>query len=45
MSDVPEELNAALDAGMQILLAVRPDNRPVEGPESLEEIASFDEIV
>ena len=45
VSDVPEELNAALDAGFQILLAVRPGNRPVEGPESLEEISSFDEIL
>ncbi len=45
VSDVPEELNAALDAGMQILLAVRPGNRPVEGPEALDEISSFDEIV
>ena len=45
VSDVPEELNAALDAGFQILLAVRPGNRLVEGPESLEEISSFDEIL
>jgi enolase-phosphatase E1 len=45
VSDVPEELNAALDAGYQVLLAVRPGNRPVDGPESLDEIASFDEIV
>ena len=45
VSDTPEELNAALDAGCQILLAVRPGNRPVEGPETLDEISSFDEIV
>jgi enolase-phosphatase E1 len=44
VSDVPEELNAALDAGMQIVLAVRPGNRAVEGPESIDEIASFDEL-
>jgi enolase-phosphatase E1 len=44
VSDVPEELNAALDAGYQILLAVRPGNRPVDGPETLDEISSFDEI-
>jgi len=44
VSDAPEELNAAQDAGMQIALAVRPGNRPVEGPESLEEIASFDDV-
>jgi enolase-phosphatase E1 len=45
VSDVAEELNAALDAGFQILLAVRPGNRPVEGPETLDEISSFDEIM
>jgi len=45
VSDVPEELNAALDANCQILLAVRPGNRPVEGPETLDAISSFDEIV
>jgi enolase-phosphatase E1 len=45
VSDVPEELNAALDAGYQILLAVRPGNRPVEGPEALDEISTFEEIV
>ena len=44
VSDVPEELNAALDAGMQILLAVRPGNREIEGPDSIDEITSFDEI-
>jgi enolase-phosphatase E1 len=45
VSDSPEELNAALDAGYQILLAVRPGNRPVDGPEMLDEISSFDEII
>ena len=45
VSDVPEELNAALDAGCQILLAVRPGNREVDGPQSIDEVASFDEIV
>ena len=45
VSDTPEELNAALDAGCQILLTVRPGNRPVEGPDTLDEISSFDEIV
>ena len=45
ISDVPEELNAALDAGFQILLAVRPGNREVDGPQSIDEVASFDEIV
>ena len=45
VSDTPEELNAALDAGCQILLVVRPGNKPVEGPDTLDEISSFDEIV
>jgi enolase-phosphatase E1 len=45
VSDVPEELNAAFGAGMQMLLAVRPGNRSIEGPESIDEITSFDEIV
>ena len=45
VSDVPEELNAALDAGMQIVLAVRPGNREVDGPDSLERIATFDELL
>jgi len=44
VSDVPEELNAALDAGMQILLAVRPGNNEIEGPVSVDEVASFDEL-
>jgi enolase-phosphatase E1 len=45
VSDVPDELNAALDAGCQILLAVRPGNRAVDGPESLDEVSSFDELL
>lgn len=45
VSDVPEELNAALDAGYQILLAVRPGNRPIDGPESMDGISSLDEIM
>lgn len=45
VSDVLEELTAARDAGMQTVLAVRPGNRPVQRPESLEEISSFDELV
>ena len=45
VSDVPEELDAALGAGCQVLLAVRPGNREVAGPETLDEISSFDEIV
>jgi len=45
ISDTPEELNAALDAGCKILLAVRPGNRPLDGPDTLDTISSFDEIV
>jgi len=45
VSDSPEELDAAFAAGCQIVLAVRPGNRPVEGPESVDEISSFDELV
>jgi enolase-phosphatase E1 len=45
VSDVPEELNAALDAGMQIVLAVRPGNNSVDGPASIDEIGSFDELL
>ena len=42
VSDVTEELNAAREAGMQVLLAVRPGNRPAEG--TFEGVSSFDEI-
>jgi len=45
VSDVPEELDAALEAGMQILLAVRPGNKPVAGREGLAAISSFDQIL
>jgi len=44
VSDVPEELDAALDAGMQVLLAVRPGNRPVDGQKSVAAVSSFEEI-
>jgi enolase-phosphatase E1 len=44
VSDVPEELNAALNAGLQILLAVRPGNKEIEGPVSVDQVASFDEL-
>jgi len=45
VSDVPEELKAALEAGYQVLLAVRPGNREADRPTSLAGITSFDEIV
>jgi enolase-phosphatase E1 len=44
VSDVLEELNAALDAGFQALLAVRPGNKSIEGGSSIDAIASFDEV-
>ena len=45
VSDVPEELDAAVAAGCHALLAVRPGNRAVEGLKGIEAITSFDEIV
>jgi len=45
VSDVPEELDAARDAGYQILLAVRPGNREVDRRKATDGITSFDEIV
>jgi enolase-phosphatase E1 len=43
VSDAPAELDAARAAGLQVLRAVRPGNKEMEGP-SAEVIASFDEI-
>jgi enolase-phosphatase E1 len=45
VSDVAEELDAALAAGCQILLAARPGNREARRPEPLDAISSFDEII
>jgi enolase-phosphatase E1 len=45
VSDVLEELNAALDAGFQRLLAVRPGNKPIDGQTSIESITSFDAVM
>ena len=44
LSDVPAELHAARAAGCQVLLAVRPGNKPIDGRPSIETITSFDEI-
>lgn len=43
ISDIAEELAAAADAGMQVLLSVRPGNSPV-AKSSFETIDSFDRV-
>ena len=45
VSDVGTELDAARVAGMATALAVRPGNRPPDGLEAHEPVASFAEIV
>ena len=44
ISDVVAELDAANEAGMQILLSIRPGNPPQEGAERYRAIHSFDEL-
>lgn len=44
VSDIPEELYAADEVGMRVLLSVRPGNAPVAQIDSLKPITSFDEI-
>lgn len=44
ISDVPEELTAAEEAGFQVLLSVRPGNKPVEESCTFKRIESFEEI-
>ena len=44
VSDASAELDAARAAGCQVLLAVRPGNKPSDGRPSLEAIRSFEEI-
>ncbi len=44
VSDVVGELDAASEAGMQILLCVRPGNHAQPHPERYQNIQSFDEI-
>jgi methionine salvage enolase-phosphatase E1 len=43
-SDVTAELDAATSAGCQVLLCVRPGNRP-QPDHPYSEISNFDEIV
>lgn len=45
LSDVPAELAAAQEAGMQVGLVVRPDNAPVEPGHSWPTIHDFREVV
>ena len=44
ISDVVAELDAANEAGMQILLSIRPGNPPQHGAEKYRAIHSFDEL-
>jgi methionine salvage enolase-phosphatase E1 len=41
---VIDELNAAHDAGMKVLLSVRPGNAPQDNTNQFPEILSFDQI-
>jgi len=43
-SDIPEELAAATDAGLDAILVVRPGNAPVGSEFPFRRVASFDEI-
>ena len=44
VSDVIDELNAAHDARMRVLLSIRPGNAPQDNTNQYPEILSFDEI-
>ena len=44
VSDVPAELDAAANAGMQTALSIRPGNHPVENVDEYLVIESFSEI-
>jgi enolase-phosphatase E1 len=44
ISDVIDELTAADEAGMRVLLSVRPDNAPQNNVKQYPEILSFDQI-
>jgi len=45
ISDVVTELEAAHEAGMQVLLSIRPGNAPQNGAERYRAIHSFDELL
>lgn len=44
VSDVPAELDAAAEAGLQTVLSIRPGNAPVEDPSKYQGIESFQEL-
>jgi enolase-phosphatase E1 len=44
VSDVAEELMAARDAGMQVVLSIRPGNRPVDVAQPFESITCFEQL-
>ena len=44
ISDVPAELDAARSAGMQVILSIRPGNKPVENIDADSAIRDFSEV-
>jgi enolase-phosphatase E1 len=44
ISDNPKELDAAVKAGMDVLLAIRPGNAPISDPSRFQSITSFDQV-
>jgi enolase-phosphatase E1 len=44
VSDIPEELTSAADAGMDTALAVRPGNASIEYAEDFRSISTFDQL-
>ena len=44
VSDVTRELTAAREAGLQVVLSIRPGNSAQPGSEAFERIESFDEL-
>ena len=44
ISDVSEELDAAIAAGMRTLLSIRPGNKPVKNRDNYDAIESFEEV-
>ena len=44
VSDIEAELDAAIEAGMQTALSIRPGNKPLENPQNYQAVNSFAEI-
>jgi enolase-phosphatase E1 len=44
VSDVPQELDAAAEAGLQTVLSVRPGNAPVDNADAYAAIESFEQL-